>query len=218
MRRERRSLLTQANESVEYDWQTFDPYMHLQPVNFKVGPNDFKIVEWSQTSTRFLSITQLFGVMIDLRNLITSSPNHIEVSKAEMEDYGPDELDDNDMVTNILPHHLGSRNDEAPLSPIKTGRNEFFGDGQEQEQLHDLSQEIQEPSETAPKLKSIDLSQESLDIIDLETLIQLLRYRIKNNSLGQIHYLPSEWNGKLETEFRFQVQEAEPHFLTSLPG
>lgn len=155
--------------------------------------------------------------MIDLRNLITSSPNHIEVSKAEVEDYGPEDLDDNDMVTNMLPHNLGSRNDELPLSPIKTGRNEFFGDGQEQEQLHNLSQEIQEPSETVPKFKSIDLSQESLDVIDLETLIQLFRYRIKNNSLGQIHYFPSEWNGKLYCKIRLQVQEAQPHLFAAVP-
>ena len=211
--------LTKANDTVEYDWVPFDPYQHLQPVSFKLGPIDYKIIDWKQPSTRFLCVTQLFGILTDLRNLMSGTNQPIELSKSpEIEDFGPEELDENNMVTNILPHNLGAREDDGPLSPIKTGRTDLFADGHDQEQIHNLSQEIQEPIEAeGSKHVSFNIKDEVLDFIDLETLIQLLRYRIKNNSLGQIHYLPEEWNGKFPSDYRLQIQETQSHLHQAVP-
>jgi hypothetical protein len=132
---------------------------------------------------------------------MNSGNQHIEVPKSEEEDFGPDDLDDHDMVSNMLPHNIAARyDDEAPLTPLRTGRNQYFAEGQPHEQLQNFSQESEPNVKSKNSNKQgINLKDEALDSIHLESLIQLLRYRIKNNSLGQIHYLPDEWNGKIDS-------------------
>lgn len=55
------------------NWQPYDPLEHKAVINFKLGPQGFKIPEPRAQSEEFPSPSQLYIIFTDIRNLCAST-------------------------------------------------------------------------------------------------------------------------------------------------
>lgn len=169
----------------------FDPLEHKAVIDFKLGPSGLKLSEALQQSEECPSIGQLFIIFTDVRNLCASTvKDNISLVEEPFED------DDKDREDNVRPE--SPRFGDVLPSPTRLINEDglrmadsMVGLG-ESAQVHDPTS----PLKQSPA-SGMEIDFASLEKFTLDEIIQLFRYRVKNNSLGNIHYLPSKWNGTL---------------------
>lgn len=177
----------------------WDPLEKKQVFNFDLSPEDVCLPEPMFDSDRCLSFAQLYIVLTDIRNAI---PPTARDSPAGFADGFTDEEDaigsDEPMATSNI------------INQQQTKTSAFYPDrGTEGLEAEDENQEINSPSflpmaaeNPSSAGKSDDGAKAGLDFLGLDRLnlydlVQLFRYRIKNNQIGQMKYLPAKWNGSL---------------------
>lgn len=165
-------------------------------LNFKVGPSKVKMSEVYPESDRYFSIPQLFLMFTDLRNLLVFKQG-VDVSVVEDEAEDPEGGSEDNKSHGIL-------------SPINMKFKPFDKDAIADDILEDSKGAPFEPKEQDDNIQSPLLDEEikfveqeaapedftnTLESFTVEEIIQRLRIRVKNNSLGNLHYFPEKWNG-----------------------
>jgi hypothetical protein len=165
------------------NWQPYDPLEHKAVINFKLGPQGFKIPEPRAQSEEFPSPSQLYIIFTDIRNLCAST---VKDQISIVEEEGGEDL--NNINSSVSP---GFRDILPPPTDI------LPEDGLKMDDSPDHlaeSNTILAGDKKTSQGALIDFA--SLEKVTLDEIIQLFRYRVKNNSLGMIHYLPEKWNGR----------------------
>ena len=150
-------------------------------------------------SDRCLTFAQLYIVLTDIRNAIEASS-----TPGAPADPADGFTDEEDFAGNDEP--LATSN---IINMQQTKTSNFYPDKTDERlQAEEEDQEINSPSflpmpqdnlSSAGKAEEAKPSLDFLgqDKMNLYDLVQLFRYRIKNNHIGQMKYLPAKWNGSL---------------------
>jgi hypothetical protein len=179
----------------------WDPLEKKHVFDFDLSPEEVTLPEPMFESDRCLTFAQLYIVLTDINNAIRASAGNQGAPADPMEGYTDEEY---------LP---GSEEPLATSNIInqqQTKTSHFYPDKTEERlQAEDEDQEINSPSNLpqaqdnlsnagkAEEGAKFNLDFQSLDKMNLYDLVQLFRYRIKNNNIGDMKYLPAKWNGSL---------------------
>jgi hypothetical protein len=152
-------------------------------------------------SDRCLSFAQLYIVLTDMRNAIQTDQG--QGAPAGSAERYTDEEDfagsDEPMATSNI------------INLQQTKTSNFYPDKTDERlEVEDENQEINSPSfipgaavddlareNQAVEGGRVELDLKHLDKLLLYDLVQQFRYRIKNNHIGEMKYLPAKWNGSL---------------------
>lgn len=157
--------------------EPFRPLRHKREIDFNLGPSGVKLTEAMIPSDRFPSMAQLYIIFTDLKNLMKSQVSDKMAASEDEED-----MDDDEPVGQVIPLTQMIKAEPVDLDntiPVFTERLP--------------SPILEEEIIQSGANNSVNLN--SFEKLRLEEVVQLFRYRIKNNHLGQLPYLPPKWNG-----------------------
>lgn len=186
----------------------FDLLNHKHPLNFKLGPSKFKMSEVGIESDRYFSIPQLFMIFTDLRNLLFGRQGpDVSVVEDQQEDPegGSEDINRSDGILSPIQMRVKPFDRDAIIENenLEVSKNQDSENREDDDNIlnEGVQNDQEERSESAFK---------KMEIFSVEEVVQRLRIRVKNNSLGLMHYFPEKWDGSLSFT-RLQVPKASIH-------